>query len=274
MPTDLNSIGDNNAAKLREMERQSDPHGAQVGLMSTSSSGSSSHERKYSAFPAQGLNKQQHMQFSQTSFPTYGSAGSGYPPFPTTSAASSTAIRPQPHDSQMRQAPSHPNLTVNHLGSISRPMNVSNMSTFDRPHSHSDPKKMPAGSLSYVNSNTGIQQHQVQWPSSTSKEQKTANSPSIAHVKQEPSDQGIEQQKAQLSASYGSSSLPPAPSKLGSAVPGNMKDEAFEIHSSRSGLTSPSTLVPSNSVSSPSMETNILVLECSLVPLLLDFSLG
>lgn len=250
------------------MERQSDSHGAQVVQMSTSSSGASGHERKHPAFPAQGLNKQQHMQFSQTSFPTYGSAGSDYPQFPTTSTASSAATRPQPHDSQMRQGPSHPNLAVNHLGSISRPMNVTNMSTFDRPHSLSDPKKIPAGSLTYVNSITGLQQNQVQWPPSASKEQKTANSPSITHVKQEPSDQGIELQKSQLSASHGSSSLPPAPSNLGSAAPGNMKDEAFEMHSSRVGLTSPSTLVPSSSVSSPSMETNILVFDGSLVTLL------
>ncbi|KAH6781112.1 hypothetical protein C2S52_012349 [Perilla frutescens var. hirtella] len=262
LPTDLsNSMSDNNAAKSREVERQADSHGAQGGQMSTSSSGALSHERKHPAFPAQGPSKQHHMQFSQTSFPTYGSPGSGYPPFPTTSAASSASIRPQPHDSQMRQAPSHPNLAVNHLGPTSRPLNVTSMSTFDRPHSLGDPKKIPAGSLAHMNSNTALQQNQVQWPSSTSKEQKTAISPSTTHVKQEPPDQSTEQQKSQLSASHGLSSMPPASSKLGSAAPGNLKDESFEIHSSRIGLTPPTTLAPSSSVSSPSpnlMETNIL----------------
>ncbi|XP_057802224.1 transcription initiation factor TFIID subunit 4b-like isoform X2 [Salvia miltiorrhiza] len=264
LPTDLsNSISDNNAAKSREVERQADSHGAQVGQMSTTVSGALSHERKHPAFPAQGLNKQQHMQFSQTSFPTYGGAGSGYPPFPPTSAASSAPIRPQSHDSQMRQAPSHPNITANHLGPTSRPMNVTNTSTFDSPHSLTDPKKIPAGSLTHMNSNPMLQQSQVQWPSSTSKEQKTSISSSAGHVKQEPSDQLNEQHKSQLSASHGLSSLTPGPSKLGSAASGNMnlKDESFEMQSSRTGLTAPATLVPSNSVSSPSpsmTETNIM----------------
>ncbi|KAL1546862.1 transcription initiation factor TFIID subunit 4b-like isoform X1 [Salvia divinorum] len=245
MPSDLsNSISDSNAAKSREVERQADSHGAQVGQMSTSNSGLS-HETKHPAFPAQGLNKQQHMQYSQTSFPPYGSAGSGYPPFQTTSAASSAPIRPQPHDSQMRQAPSHPNMAVNHLGPTSRPMNVTNMSTFDRSHSLTDPKKIPAGSLSHMNNKPALQQNQVQWPPSTSKEQKSSITSSMTHVKQEPSDQLNEHQR------------------LGSAASGNLnlKDESFDIQSSRTGLTAPATLVPSSSVSSPNpslMETNIM----------------
>ncbi|XP_042046834.1 transcription initiation factor TFIID subunit 4b-like isoform X1 [Salvia splendens] len=239
-----NSVSDSNAAKPREMERQADSHGAQVGQMSTSTSGLG-HETKHPAFPAQGLNKQQHMQFSQTSFPPYGSAGSGYPPFQTTSAASSAPIRPQPHDSQMRQAPSHPNMAVNHLGPASRPMNVTNMSSFDRSHSLTDPKKIPAGSLSHMNSKPALQQNQVQWPPSTSKEQKSSITSSMTHVKQEPSDQLNEHQR------------------LGSAASGNLnlKDESFDIQSSRTGLTAPATLMPSSSVSSPSpslMETNIM----------------
>ncbi|XP_042005368.1 transcription initiation factor TFIID subunit 4b-like isoform X3 [Salvia splendens] len=215
MPSDLsNSISDINATKSREMERQADSHGAQVGQMSTSTSGLG-HETKHPAFPAQGINKQQHMQFSQTSFPTYGSAGSGYPPFQTTSAASSAPIRPQPHDSQMRS------------------------------HSLTDPKKIPAGSLSHMNSKPALQQNQVQWPPSTSKEQKNSITSSMTHVKQEPSDQLNEHQR------------------LGSAASGNLnlKDESFDIQSSRTGLTAPATLMPSSSVSSPSpslMETNIM----------------
>ncbi|XP_047980326.1 transcription initiation factor TFIID subunit 4b-like isoform X3 [Salvia hispanica] len=215
MPSDLsNSISDSNATKSREMERQADSHGAQVGQLSTSTSGLG-HEMKHPAFPAQGINKQQHMQFSQTSFPTYGSAGSGYPPFQTTSAASSAPIRPQPHDSQMRS------------------------------HSLTDPKKIPAGSLSHMNSKPALQQNQVQWPPSTSKEQKNSITSSMTHVKQEPSDQLNEHQR------------------LGSAASGNLnlKDESFDIQSSRTGLTAPATLMPSSSVSSPSpslMETNIM----------------
>lgn len=272
LPTDLsNSTSDNNAAKPREVESQADSQGVLVSQMSTSISGALSHDRKHPAFPTQGLNKQQHMQFSQTSFPAYGNTGSSYSPFSATNAASSTSVRPQPHDSQMRQAPSHPNMAVNHLGPTSRAMNMTNMSKFDRPHSLSDPKKIPAGSLTHMNSNTALQQNQVQWPSSTSKEQKTGLQSSMTHVKQEPPDQSNEQHKAQLSSSHGLSSLSPAPIKLGSTAPGNLKDEFFEMQSSRTGFTPPTTLVPTNSVSSPvpsPMETNILVFDDSLVSLL------
>ncbi|KAH6785089.1 hypothetical protein C2S51_037544 [Perilla frutescens var. frutescens] len=262
LPTELsNSISNNNAGKLLEVEMQAVSHGEQVGQMPSSSSGAFCHEWKHPAFPTQELNKQQNMQFSQTSFPSYGNAGSGYPSFPATSVASSAAIRPQPCDSQMWQAPSHPKLVVNQLGAKSRPMNVTNIATFDRPLSLSDSKKMPAGSLNHLNSHTALQQNQVQCSSSTSNEQKTSISPSMICVKQEPCDPSIEHKKAQMSPSHGLSSLPTAPSKLGSAAPWSLKDESFEIQSSRTGLTPPTTLVPSSSVSSPSpslMETNIL----------------
>ncbi|KAI3460167.1 hypothetical protein Pfo_016830 [Paulownia fortunei] len=259
MPTDLsNSTSDSNTAKSREVESQADSQGVQVSQMSTSSS----QERKHPTFPTQGLNKQQHTHFSQTSFSTYGSAGSSYSPFSATNAASSTSLRPQPHDSQMRQAPAHQNMTVNHLGPTTRATNIINVSKFDRPHSLSDPKKIQAGSLTHMNSNTALQQNQVQWPSSTSKEQKTGVSSSMTHVKQEPVDQSNEQQhKSQLSSPHGLSSLSPAPIKQGSAAPGNLKDESFEMQSSRTGFTPPTSLVPTNSVSAsvPSpMETNIL----------------
>ncbi|XP_011074372.1 transcription initiation factor TFIID subunit 4b isoform X2 [Sesamum indicum] len=253
MPIDLsNSTGDTNTAKPREVESQADSQGVQVSQMSTSSSGVLSQERKHPAFPTQGLNKQQHMHFSQTSFPTYGSAGSSYSPFSATNAASSTSLRPQPHDSQMKQAPPHQNMTVSHVGPSTQAMNMMNMPKFDRPHSFGDPKKMQGGSLTHVNSNTALQQNQVQWPSSTSKEPKIGVSSSMTHVKQEPLDQ--EQQHKGLS------SLSSTPAKQGPAS-GNLKDESFEIQSSRTGFTPPTSLVPSNSVSSsiPSaMETNIL----------------
>ncbi|KAL0366259.1 UNVERIFIED_CONTAM: Transcription initiation factor TFIID subunitb, partial [Sesamum radiatum] len=255
MPIDLsNSTSDSNTAKPREVESQADSQGVQVSQMSTSSSGVLSQERKHPAFPTQGLNKQQHMHFSQTSFPTYGSAGSSYSPFSATNAASSTSLRPQPHDSQMKQAPAHQNMTVSHVGSSTQAMNMMNVSKFDRPHSFADPKKIQGGSLTHVNSNTALQQNQVQWPSSTSKEPKIGVSSSMTHVKQEPPDQSNEQQHKGLS------SLSSTPVKHGPAS-GSLKDESFEIQSSRPGFTPPTSLAPTNSVSSsiPSaMETNIL----------------
>lgn len=177
-------------------------------------------------FPKQVLNKQQHMQLSQTSLPAYGNAGSSYSPFPSTNAASSPPVRPQ----------SHPNMAVNHFGPTPRAMNMTNMSKFDRSHPLGDPKKLPAGSLTHMNSNIALQQNQVS---------------SMSHVKQEPTDQSNEQQKAQLSSSHG-----------------NLKDESFEMQPSRIGFTPPTSLgsaIPvSNPVPSP-METNILVFDDSLI---------
>ncbi|KAG6406865.1 hypothetical protein SASPL_134477 [Salvia splendens] len=69
LPTDV-SISDNDAAKSREAEWEADLHIAQVGQMSTSSSGATIHGRNHPAYPAQGHNKQQHMQSTLGSFST------------------------------------------------------------------------------------------------------------------------------------------------------------------------------------------------------------
>ncbi|KAK6130814.1 hypothetical protein DH2020_035437 [Rehmannia glutinosa] len=234
----INATSDGSTAKSRE-EIQADSQGVQASQMSTSSSGGLSQDRKHPTFPTQGLNKQQHMHFSQTSFPTYGSTGSSYSPFSATNAAS-----------QMRQAPAHQNMTVNQVGPTAGAANMINMSNFDRSHSLSDPKKIQAGSLTHMNSNASLQQ-------------KIGVSSSMTHVKQEPADPSIEQQhKAQLSSSHGLSSLSRAPFKQGGAAPGNLKDESFEMQSSRTGFNPPTSLVPTNSVSSSilsPMETNILL---------------
>ncbi|KAK4481547.1 hypothetical protein RD792_012448 [Penstemon davidsonii] len=195
------------------VESQGDLQGVQVGQMSTSSL---NQERKHPV-PAQGLNKQQQMHFAQTSFPTHGSAGSSYSPFSATNVASSTSLRPQPHDLQMRQASAQQTMTSSHLGPTTQAMNT---------------KKMQAGTPTHTNSNTALQPNPVQWPSSTSKEQKIGVSSSMNYVKQEPVDQL-----------------------------GNMNDESFEMHSSRMGFTPPTSMVPTNSLSSfnpSSRETNSL----------------
>ncbi|KAK4481544.1 hypothetical protein RD792_012445 [Penstemon davidsonii] len=166
-----NPTSESSTGKPREVDNQGDPQAVQVGQMSTSSL---SQERKHPVPMTQGLNKQQHMHFPQTSFPTYGSAGSSYSPFSTTNVASSTSLRPQPHDLHMRLASTHQNMTSSHLGPTAHAMNT---------------KKMQAGTPTHTNSNTAMQQNSVQWPSSTSKEQNIGVSSSMNYVKQEPVDQ-------------------------------------------------------------------------------------
>ncbi|KAG8390944.1 hypothetical protein BUALT_Bualt01G0136200 [Buddleja alternifolia] len=213
-----NPTTESDAAKSQEVESQADSQGVPGSHISNPSSSALSQERKHPAFPTPGLNKQQHMHFSQASFPTYGSAGSSYSPFSATNISSSTSLRPQSHDSQMRQAPAPQNMSANHLGPKTQSMSMMNMPKFDRPHSFNDPKKIQGGSLTHMNSNSGL------------------------YVKQEPVDQSNEQHKAQLSSPQGISPLSSAPFKQGNAAPGNLKDESFEMQSSRTGFTPPTSL--------------------------------
>ncbi|KAL6527585.1 hypothetical protein OROMI_029396 [Orobanche minor] len=106
-------------------EIHADSQGLQANRMSTSSSGDFSQDRKHPAYPTQGLDKQQHMHLSQTSFPMYS---------PLASNAAS----------QMRQAPAQQNITGSQLGPMTSPANMLNTSNFDRSHSLGDMKKLQA----------------------------------------------------------------------------------------------------------------------------------
>ncbi|KAL2543775.1 Transcription initiation factor TFIID subunit 4b [Forsythia ovata] len=255
MPS-TDSTSDSSALKSREVERQVDSHGMEVNQMSSSTLNVMSQERKQPTFPVQGLNKQQqqHLHFSQASFPTYGSAGSSYPPY------SATSLRQQPHDSQMRQVTAHQNMNANQLGPTTQAMNMVNVPKFGRPNAFGEPKKTQAGALTHMNNNTTLQQNPVHWPSSTSKELKIGVSSSMSYVKQEPVDQSNDQQhKVQFSTPQASSLSSPQVDQGNAA--GNLKDESFEMHSSRMGFTMPTSMLPTNSVPSSitsHLETNTL----------------
>ncbi|KZV16867.1 TBP-associated factor 4 isoform 1 [Dorcoceras hygrometricum] len=146
----------------------------------------------------QVVDKQQHPHFSQTSYQTYGNSGSNYSPFSATNLSSSTSVRPQLHDSQMRQAPAHQNITSTQSRPTSQNTNLLNISKFERPP-FSDPNKMQA--------RTSTQQNQAEWASST------GVSSLKPYAKQEPVDQSSELQlKAQLNSSQGLSNLSSAQS--------------------------------------------------------------
>lgn len=255
VPSNLsNTTNDSTMAKSYEIESQTESQGAHASQISTSSSGAFIQDRKHPAFPTQGLNKQQHMHFSQSSFPAFGSGGSDYPPFSATNAVSASTLRPQLHDSQMMQGSAQQNMAANHLGPTTQTMSMMNMSKFERPHSLGDPQKMQAGSMNTMNSNSA----QVQWPTPTSKEQKMGMPSSGPHVKQEPVDQSNEHHKAQMASPHGLS-LSSAPTKQGNTISGNLKDESFQMQSSRTGFAPSASLVPTNAISSSistPMETN------------------
>ncbi|KAL6496828.1 hypothetical protein OROHE_027261 [Orobanche hederae] len=203
-------------------EIHADSQGLQANRMSTSSSGDFSQDRKHPAYPTQGLDKQQHMHLSQTSFAMYS---------PLASNAAS----------QMRQAPAQQNITGSQLGPMTAPANMLNTSNFDRSHSLGDMKKLQA-----LQQKNGL------------------SSSSMTHVKHEPIDQSIEQRRnTQLSSSHGLSSLSHAPIRQGSGGPGVLKDESFEMPSSRTGFGPSTSIAPTNSTSSSipaPVEPNILLL--------------
>jgi transcription initiation factor TFIID subunit 4 len=247
---------DKDAQKTREVNRQSDSHGVQVSQVSSSSESTVNQERDQSPITIQGLNKQQqqHVHFP----PIYGSTGGNYHPYSGTNVNTSTSsVKPQPHDTQLRQISQHQNLSSTQLGGTTQGMNMMSLPKFERQNSINDSKRVQGGSVSHLANNSTSQQNSVPWQSSSNKEQYSAPSSSMAGVKQEIIDQATEQQhKPHFSHSQGLSSFSAAQLGQGNATPGIVKDETLEKQSSRMGLSTSTSMMPSNSVS-PSMTTQL-----------------
>jgi len=114
---------ENDAQKTREVNRQSDSHGVQVSQVSSSSESTVNQEREQSSITIQGLNKQQqqHLHFP----PIYGSTGGNYHAYSGTNVNTSTSsVKPQPHDTQLRQISQHQNLSSTQLGGTTQGMNM------------------------------------------------------------------------------------------------------------------------------------------------------
>ncbi|GLT68232.1 hypothetical protein SLA2020_404830 [Shorea laevis] len=247
---------ENDAQKSREMNRPSDSHGVQVSQVSSSSESTLNQEREQSSIPIQGLNKQQqqHLHFP----PIYGSSSGNYHPYSGTNVNTSTSsVKPQPHDTQLRQISQHQNLSSTQLGGTTQGMNMMSMPKFERQNSINDPKRVQGGSVSHLANNSTSQQNSVPWQSSTNKEQYSAPSSSMAGVKQEAIDQATEQQhKPHFSHPQGLSCFSAAQLVQGNVTPGIVKDETLEKQSSRMGLSTSTSMMPSNSVS-PSLTTQL-----------------
>ncbi|KAK3029803.1 hypothetical protein RJ639_038245 [Escallonia herrerae] len=215
-----NSTMENNAQSSRDVERQSDSHGMQVSHMSSSSLTTAKQERERN-LPIQGLSRQQqqHLHFSQASFPAYGSTGGNFHPNSGPNVSSSSnSLKQQSYDSHMRQAPVHPTMGA------SQAMNA-------KQTSFSEPKRAQGGTLSHFTTNSTSLQDSVHWQSSSDKDQS---------VKQEPLDQANEkQQKSQN----------PVQVEQGNAIAGSSNDDFFETHSSRMGFSTSTGMVASNSSS-------------------------
>ncbi|XP_004300119.1 PREDICTED: uncharacterized protein LOC101295421 [Fragaria vesca subsp. vesca] len=245
---------ENSAKKLREAERQSDPHGMQINQMSSSSTGASNQERDRSSVPMQvHSNQQQHqLHYPQSTFAMYGSTGGNYHPYPGTNV-STMPIKQQPHDSHLRPIPQHQGMgSAQSVGGETQGTNIMSVPKLERQNSVNDPGRQQGGSLPHFTNSSTLQQHQIPWQSSN-KEQISGPSSSMAYVKQEPIDQSAEQQhKTPLSNNQ---RLPYASSlqlEQISASPGVSMDESLEKQSSRMGFSSagpPGSMVISSSTS-------------------------
>lgn len=235
---------ENNAQKSREVNRPSDSHGVPVSQVTSSNVNTVNQERERSSIPAQGLNKQQqHLHFP----PIYGGSGGNYHPYSGSNVNTSTSsVKPQPHDAQMRQISQHQNMSPTQLGGTTQAMS---MPKFERPNSVNDPKRVQGGSLSHLANNSTSQQNPVPWQSATNKEQISAPSSLVAGVKQEVIDQPTQQQhKLNFPHPHGLSSGSAA-QEQGNTTPGTIKEESSEKQSTRMGLSTSTSMMPSNSVS-------------------------
>lgn len=175
---------DNNPKTLRDLEHLTDSRGIQVGEIA---------ERP--TVSIQGLTKQQqqHLHFSQSSYPMYGSGH--YHPYSGTNASTAPAlVKPQPLDPQMRQH-IHPGFGSTPVGGTTQTTNATSLPKFERQNSFSESQRVPSGSISQMPNNPTAQQSSTLWLPSAGKEQKAGSLSSIPYLKQEPVDQSNEQQQ-------------------------------------------------------------------------------
>ncbi|MBA0607053.1 hypothetical protein Godav_019420 [Gossypium davidsonii] len=240
---------ENKVQKSQEMDRQPDSHFGLLGSQNPSSSSTTvNQERDRASIPVQGINmQQQHLNFAQTSFGIYGS--SNYHTYSGSNVSNSgSCLKPQPHESQIRQIPHHQSMGSNPVGGATQTMNMMGGPKFERQNSTNDAKRLQGGTISHFSSNS------VSWQASSSKELNPGPLSSMTFVKQESVDQVAEQQHGlYLSATHGSST---AIVEEGNAVSTTPKDEFLEKQSSRVGFSTPTSMAPPNLLS-PSITTQM-----------------
>lgn len=210
-------IVDSSAFKSREVEHLTYCHGTQANQMSDRS-----------AMSIQGLTKQQlqHLHFSQSSFPMYGA--SGYNPYPGTNVStSSTMVRPQPLDPQMRQVQLHQGFGATNADGTSQAMTGMNVPKVERQNSFSDPRVL--GTTVPNMSSTSMPHNSVAWQPVVGKEQNIGALPSMGYVKQEPVDHSHEKQpKPPSFSSQGPAFSGAGQAEQGKAVTGASNDEVLD----------------------------------------------
>ncbi|XP_060199345.1 transcription initiation factor TFIID subunit 4b isoform X1 [Lycium barbarum] len=261
MPADdsSNMAIESNAQKLHEVENQSDMRGVPGSQMPSSSLTAVKQERDRSPFPVQGLNRQQqqHLHFSQASFPTFSNAGNNYSTYSASNVNSSAtqSLKQQSDDAQMRQLSAQQNRNATQFGVPTQAMGMTSAPKFEKHNTFGEAKRFPSGNLT-IPSTSRIQQTSVQWQQSANKEQKSFLSSPMTNPKPEPIDHFHDQpQRSQLSH------FPSVQVDQGNSTSESSKDESIE-QTSRIGLSTTTSMKPSNSASSSmssQMDTSTLL---------------
>ncbi|XP_030458959.1 transcription initiation factor TFIID subunit 4b-like [Syzygium oleosum] len=203
--------------------------------------------------------QQQHFQNMQT-FPKYGSPG-GYHPFSGTNMTSSTSsVKTQPNDTQMKQITIHQNLGSSHPVGSTQAMSLATAPKFDRQHPSNDNKRVQSGSLPPYAGNITLQQNSVPWKPSTTKDQSSGAFSSSVYVKHEPVDQSSDQQKQQLSSLQGLSSVSAGHLEQRIPISGTSRDSSFDPQSPGVGFLTPTSTGTSHQDSlsaTPVQDTNV-----------------
>ncbi|KAL9229261.1 hypothetical protein vseg_004747 [Gypsophila vaccaria] len=205
----------------------------------------------------QGFTKQQqeHLHFSQSSFPIYGA--SSYQPYVGTNVNSpSTMVRPQAHEPQIRQLQFHQGFGSAHGDGTSQVVGPINVPKVERQSSYNDKKSFPGTAL--PNMPTAITQHNsAPWQAMASQEQNHGALPTMNYVKQEPTEQAPDKQpKAPVYQSQG-----PTPTYSSSMQvdqgkgPGTSNDELSARQNSV--VTYPSLVRCTNTTTSNSISSQI-----------------
>ncbi|CAN4122581.1 unnamed protein product [Withania somnifera] len=241
-----NKAIESKSQKLHEVENQPDVRGARGNQMPSGLT-AVKQERDHTSFPIQGLNRQQqqHLHFSQASFPSFSNAGNNYSAYSTSNLNSSTTQPPkqQSDDAQMRQISAQQNRNAMQFGVPTQAMGMMSASKFEKQNTFGETKRLPGGSLN-MSCTSRIQQTSVQWQPSANKEQKSILSSPMTNPKPEPIDHFHDQpQRSQLTP-FSSVQVDQGNSTLESS-----KDESIE-QASRIVLSTTTSAKPSNSAPS------------------------
>ncbi|XP_038694435.1 transcription initiation factor TFIID subunit 4b-like isoform X2 [Tripterygium wilfordii] len=228
LQTNSSLLSAGNSAQMSHEE--SDSHGSTTVT----------HERERSSISVHGYSKlqQQHMHFPQASHPMYGSGGNHHLYRGSDVNSSGSSLKQQLHDAPMTQGMGAGQMGATQSG------NVMSLPKFERQSSMNDPNRLQGGSHPNFTNNPALQHNPVPRQGSTNEELNFGPMSSITNVKQEPVDQGNEQQqKSQLAAPPG---LSAAPVELGHAISGTSKDEYLERQSSKVGFSTSTSMISSN----------------------------